>query len=204
MNKHNYSVYTQVPSSRVQKEPIPAIYFLDDNGNPLYDEVTVQGRLNAKDKNYQQILAASRQKQDEQLRQKDKLLHQGISPAEKEELKAYGKAINRFDTVLYFVDQYGCPAICKTRHPGDKYVIQRRLTACRDFHAVLVKQYTVDGKVIHLIGISFKTSRGTTVQLLFQKEKFTAKAFYQSFTAAGGSCCYGEGVRCKQTYFLDF
>ena len=75
MNKHNYSVYTQVPSSRVQKEPIPAIYFLDDNGNPLYDEVTVQGRLNAKDKNYQQILAASRQKQDEQLRQKDKLLH---------------------------------------------------------------------------------------------------------------------------------
>lgn len=88
MNKHNYSVYTQVPSSRVQKEPIPAIYFLDDNGNPLYDEVTVQGRLNAKDKNYQQILAASRQKQDEQLRQKDKLLHQGISPAEKEELKA--------------------------------------------------------------------------------------------------------------------
>ena len=96
-------------------------------------KVTVQGRLNAKDKNYQQILAASRQKQDEQLRQKDKLLHQGISPAEKEELKAYGKAINRFDTVLYFVDQYGCPAICKTRHPGDKYVIQRRLTACRDF-----------------------------------------------------------------------
>ena len=36
MNKHNYSVYTQVPSSRVQKEPIPAIYFLDDNGNPLF------------------------------------------------------------------------------------------------------------------------------------------------------------------------
>ena len=48
MNKHNYSVYTQVPSSRVQKEPIPAIYFLDDNGNPLYDEVTVQGRLTEK------------------------------------------------------------------------------------------------------------------------------------------------------------
>lgn len=204
MNKHNYSVYTQVPSSRVQKEPIPAIYFLDDNGNPLYDEVTVQGRLNAKDKNYQQILAASRQKQDEQLRQKDKLLHQGISPAEKEELKAYGKAINRFDTVLYFVDQYGCPAICKTRHPGDKYVIQRRLTACRDFHAVLVKQYTVDGKVIHLIGISFKTSRGTTVQLLFQKEKFTAKAFYQSFTAAGGSCCYGEGGKMQADLLFGF
>lgn len=192
MNEHNYSVYTQVPSPRVQKEPIPAIYFLDDNGNPLYDEAAVQGCLNAKDKNHQQILAASRQKQDEQLRQKDKLLHQRISPAEKEELKAYKKAFNCFDTGLYFVDQYGCPAICKTRYPGDKYVIQRRLTACRDFHAVLVKQYTVDGKVIHLIGISFKTSRGTTVQLLFQKETLTAKAFYQAFTTAGGSCCYGE------------
>lgn len=204
MSEHNYSVYTQVPSPRVQKEPIPAIYFLDDNGNPLYDEATVQGRLNAKDKNYQQILAASRQKQDEQLRQKDKLLHQRISSAEKEELKAYRKAFNRFDTGLYFVDQYGCPAICKTRYPGDKYVIQRRLTACRDFHAVLVKQYTVDGKVIHLIGISFKTSRGTTVQLLFQKETFTAKAFYQAFTAAGGSCCYGESGKMQADLLFGF
>ena len=204
MSEHNYSVYTQVPSPRVQKEPIPAIYFLDDNGNPLYDEATVQGRLNAKDKNYQQILAASRQKQDEQLRQKDKLLHQRISSAEKEELKAYRKAFNRFDTGLYFVDQYGCPAICKTRYPGDKYVIQRRLTACRDFHAVLVKQYTVDGKVIHLIGISFKTSRGTTVQLLFQKETLTAKAFYQAFTAAGGSCCYGESSKMQADLLFGF
>lgn len=204
MSEHNYSVYTQVPSPRIQKEPIPAIYFLDDNGNPLYDEATVQGRLNAKDKNYQQILAASRQKQDEQLRQKDKLLHQRISSAEKEELKAYRKAFNRFDTGLYFVDQYGCPAICKTRYPGDKYVIQRRLTACRDFHAVLVKQYTVDGKVIHLIGISFKTSRGTTVQLLFQKETLTAKAFYQAFTAAGGSCCYGESSKMQADLLFGF
>ena len=204
MSEHNYSVYTQVPSPRVQKEPIPAIYFLDDNGNPLYDEATVQGRLNAKDKNYQQILAASRQKQDEQLRQKDKLLHQRISSAEKEELKAYRKAFNRFDTGLYFVDQYGCPAICKTRYPGDKYVIQRRLTACRDFHAVLVKQYTVDGKVVHLIGISFKTSRGTTVQLLFQKETLTAKAFYQAFTAAGGSCCYGESSKMQADLLFGF
>lgn len=204
MSEHNYSVYTQVPFPRVQKEPIPAIYFLDDNGNPLYDEATVQGRLNTKDKNYQQILAASRQKQDEQLRQKDKLLHQRISSAEKEELKAYRKAFNRFDTGLYFVDQYGCPAICKTRYPGDKYVIQRRLTACRDFHAVLVKQYTVDGKVIHLIGISFKTSRGTTVQLLFQKETLTAKAFYQAFTAAGGSCCYGESSKMQADLLFGF
>ena len=204
MSEHNYSVYTQVPSSRVQKEPIPAIYFLDDNGNPLYDEAAVQGCLNAKDKNHQQILAASRQKQDEQLRQKDKLLHQRISPAEKEELKAYRKAFNRFDTGLYFVDQYGCPAICMTRYPGDKYVIQRRLTACRDFHAVLVKQYTVDGKVIHLIGISFKTSRGTTVQLLFQKETLTAKAFYQAFTAAGGSCCYGESGKMQADLLFGF
>ena len=204
MSEHNYSVYTQVPSPRVQKEPIPAIYFLDDNGNPLYDEAAVQGCLNAKDKNHQQILAASRQKQDEQLRQKDKLLHQRISPAEKEELKAYRKAFNRFDTGLYFVDQYGCPAICKTRYPGDKYVIQRRLTACRDFHAVLVKQYTVDGKVIHLIGISFKTSRGTTVQLLFQKETLTAKAFYQAFTAAGGSCCYGESGKMQADLLFGF
>lgn len=204
MSEHNYSVYTQVPSLRVQKEPIPAIYFLDDNGNPLYDEATVHGCLNAKDKNYQQILAASRQKQDEQLRQKDKLLHQRISPAEKEELKAYGKTFNRFDTVLYFVDQYGCPAICKTRHPGDKYIIQRRLTACRDFHAVLVKQYTVDGKVIHLIGISFKTSCGTTAQLLFQKETLTAKAFYQAFTAAGGSCCYSESGKMQADLLFGF
>lgn len=204
MSDHNYSVYTQVPSPRVQKEPIPAIYFLDDNGNPLYDEAAVQGCLNAKDKNHQQILAASRQKQDEQLRQKDKLLHQRISPAEKEELKAYKKAFNCFDTGLYFVDQYGCPAICKTRYPGDKYVIQRRLTACRDFHAVLVKQYTVDGKVIHLIGISFKTSRGTTVQLLFQKETLTAKAFYQAFTAAGGSCCYGESGKMQADLLFGF
>lgn len=204
MSEHNYSVYTKVPSPRVQKEPIPAIYFLDDNGNPLYDEAAVQGCLNAKDRNHQQILAASRQKQDEQLRQKDKLLHQRISPAEKEELKAYRKAFNRFDTGLYFVDQYGCPAICKTRYPGDKYVIQRRLTSCRDFHAVLVKQYTVDGKVIHLIGISFKTSRGTTVQLLFQKETLTAKAFYQAFTAAGGSCCYGESGKMQADLLFGF
>lgn len=64
----------------------------------FFDKATVQSLLKAKDIQFQQ---------------KDKLLLQRVNSSEKEELKAYKKAFNRFDTVSYFVDQCGCPAICK-------------------------------------------------------------------------------------------
>ena len=189
MSMSNYRVFSENPYPLVQEEPIPAISFLDDCGNQFFDKATVQSLLKAKDKQFQQ---------------NDKLLLQRVNSSEKEELKAYKKAFNRFDTVSYFVDQCGCPAICKTRYPGDKYGVQKRLTICYDFHVVLIKKYTVDGKVIHLIGISFKTSRGVAIQLLFEKDKFTAKAFYKAFIAAGGSCCYGENCKMQADLLFGF
>lgn len=185
----NYRVFSENPYPLVQEELIPAISFLDDCGNQFFDEATVQSLLKATDKQFQQ---------------KDKLLLQRVNSSEKEELKAYRKAFNRFDTVSYFVDQCGCPAICKTRYPGDKYSVQKRLTTCYDFHAVLIKEYAVDGKIVHLIGISFKRSRGIVIQLLFEKDKFTAKAFYKAFIAAGGSCCYSENGKMQSDLLFGF
>lgn len=189
MSIPNYRAFSENPYSLVQEEPIPAISFLDDCGNQFFDKATVQSLLKAKDKQFQQ---------------KDKPLLQRVNSSEKEELKAYRKAFNCFDTVSYFVDQCGCPAICKTRYPGDKYGVQKRLTICYDFHVVLIKEYAIDGKVIHLIGISFKTSRGVAIQLLFEKDKFTAKAFYKAFIAAGGSCCYGENCKMQADLLFGF
>ena len=189
MSMSNYRVFSENPYPLVQEEPIPAISFLDDCGNQFFDKATVQSLLKAKDKQFQQ---------------KDKLLLQRVNSSEKEELKAYKKAFNRFDTVSYFVDQCGCPAICKTRYPGDKYSVQKRLTTCYDFHAILIKEYTVDGKIVHLIGISFKRSRGIVIRLLFEKDKFTAKAFYKAFIAAGGSCCYGESGKMQADLLFGF
>ena len=189
MSMSNYRVFSENPYPLVQEEPIPAISFLDDCGNQFFDKATVQSLLKAKDKQFQQ---------------KDKLLLQRVNSSEKEELKAYRKAFNCFDTVSYFVDQCGCPAICKTRYPGDKYGVQKRLTICYDFHAVLIKEYAIDGKVIHLIGISFKSSRGVAIQLLFEKDKFTAKAFYKAFIAAGGSCCYSENGKMQSDLLFGF
>ena len=189
MSMSNYRVFSENPYPLVQEESIPAISFLDDCGNQFFDKETVQSLLKAKDKQFQQ---------------KDKLLLQRVNSSEKEELKAYKKAFNRFDTVSYFVDQCGCPAICKTRYPGDKYSVQKRLTTCYDFHAILIKEYAVDGKIVHLIGISFKRSRGIVIRLLFEKDKFTAKAFYKAFIAAGGSCCYSENSKMQLDLLFGF
>ncbi len=189
MSMSNYRVFSENPYPLVQEEPIPAISFLDDCGNQFFDKETVQSLLKAKDKQFQQ---------------KDKLLLQRVNSSEKEELKAYKKAFNRFDTVSYFVDQCGCPAICKTRYLGDKYSVQKRLTTCYDFHAILIKEYTVDGKIVHLIGISFKRSHGIVIRLLFEKDKFTAKAFYKAFIAAGGSCCYSENSKMQLDLLFGF
>lgn len=189
MSMSNYRVFSENPYPLVQEEPIPAISFLDDCGNQFFDKATVQSLLKAKDIQFQQ---------------KDKLLLQRVNSSEKEELKAYKKAFNRFDTVSYFVDQCGCPAICKTRYLGDKYSVQKRLTTCYDFHAILIKEYTVDGKIVHLIGISFKRSRGIVIRLLFEKDKFTAKAFYKAFIAAGGSCCYSENSKMQLDLLFGF
>lgn len=189
MSMSNYRVFSENPYPLVQEEPIPAISFLDDCGNQFFDKATVQSLLKAKDKQFQQ---------------KDKLLLQRVNSSEKEELKAYKKAFNRFDAVSYFVDQCGCPAICKTRYPGDKYSVQKRLTTCYDFHAILIKEYTVDGKIVHLIGISFKRSHGIVIRLLFEKDKFTAKAFYKAFIAAGGSCCYSENSKMQLDLLFGF
>lgn len=189
MSIPNYRAFSESPYPLVQEEPIPAISFLDDCGNQFFDKATVQSLLKAKDKQFQQ---------------KDKLLLQRVNSSEKEELKAYRKAFNCFDTVSYFVDQCGCPAICKTRYPGDKYGVQKRLTTCYDFYAVLTKEYAIDGKIVHLIGISFKSSRGVAIQLLFEKDKFTAKAFYKAFIAAGGSCCYSENSKMQSDLLFGF
>ena len=184
MSIPNYRAFSENPYSLVQEEPIPAISFFNDSGNQFFDSATVQSLLKAQ--------------------QKDKLLLQRVNSSEKEELKAYRKAFNCFDTVSYFVDQCGCPAICKTRYHGDKYGIRKRLTTCYDFRAVLIKKYTVDGKVVHLIWISFKNSRGVAIQLLFEKDKFTAKAFYKAFIAAGGSCCYSENGKMQSDLLFGF
>lgn len=184
MSIPNYRAFSENPYSLVQEEPIPGISFFNDSGNQFFDSATVQSLLKAQ--------------------QKDKLLLQRVNPSEKEELKAYRKAFNCFDTVSYFVDQCGCPAICKTRYHGDKYGIRKRLTTCYDFRAVLIKKYTVDGKVVHLIWISFKNSRGVVIQLLFEKDKFTAKAFYKAFIAAGGSCCYSENGKMQSDLLFGF
>lgn len=189
MSMSNYRVFSENPYPLVQEESIPAISFLDDCGKQFFDKETVQSLLKAKDKQFQQ---------------KDKLLLQRVNSSEKEELKAYKKAFNRFDTVSYFVDQCGCPAICKTRYPGDKYSVQKSLTTCYDFHAILIKEYAVDGKIVHLIGISFKRSRGIVIRLLFEKDKFTAKAFYKAFIAAGGSCCYSENSKMQLDLLFGF
>lgn len=184
MSIPNYRAFSENPYSLVQEKPIPAISFFNDSGNQFFDSETVQSLLKAQ--------------------QKDKLLLQRVNSSEKEELKAYRKAFNCFDTVSYFVDQCGCPAICKTRYHGDKYGIRKRLTTCYDFRAVLIKKYTVDGKVVHLIWISFKNSRGVAIQLLFEKDKFTAKAFYKAFIAAGGSCCYSESNKMQSDLLFGF
>ena len=99
MSMSNYRVFSENPYPLVQEESIPAISFLDDCGKQFFDKETVQSLLKAKDKQFQQ---------------KDKLLLQRVNSSEKEELKAYKKAFNRFDTVSYFVDQsvkLGIPAI---------------------------------------------------------------------------------------------
>ena len=167
MSIPNYRAFSENPYSLVQEEPIPAISFFNDSGNQFFDSATVQSLLKAQ--------------------QKDKLLLQRVNSSEKEELKAYRKAFNCFDAVSYFVDQCGCPAICKTRYHGDKYGIRKRLTTCYDFRAVLIK-----------------SSRGVAIQLLFEKDKFTAKAFYKAFIAAGGSCCYSENGKMQSDLLFGF
>ena len=89
MSMSNYRVFSENPYPLVQEEPIPAISFFNDSGNQFFDSATVQSLLKAQ--------------------QKDKLLLQRVNSSEKEELKAYRKAFNCFDTVSYFVDQCGCP-----------------------------------------------------------------------------------------------